>query len=116
MGMRHNDNAASFPPLPCVSMGEGGQSIMRQDVFRLGDNVMLRFESPIAFMAFDKVKSHRDWWPGQGSFSKLLTFVKKPSSARWAPSPTLCAGEGTGQGAGQLDRYPPLFSLGLIPQ
>ena len=114
--MGNGGNPSSFPPLPCASMGEGGQSKMRQDVFRLGGNIMLRSKSLIASIAFDFVKSHRDQWPGEGSFLKLFIWSKEPSSARWAPSPTLRAGEGEpDQGPVQL-QSPSLFSLGLIPQ
>lgn len=114
--MANGGNSAGFPLLPCASMGEGGQSIMRQDVFRLGGNIMLRLKSLIAFIAFDFVKSHRDQWPGEGSFLKLFIWSKEPSSARWAPSRPLRTGKGeSDQGPVQL-QSPPLFSLGLIPQ
>ena len=83
--MGNGGNPSGFPPLPCASMGEGGQSIMRQDVFRLGGNIMLRLKSLIAFIAFDFVKSHRDQWPGEGSFLKLFIWSKEPSSAPRSP-------------------------------
>src|SRR4029079_5480416 len=39
-------------------------------------NIMLRSESPIAFIAFDKIKSHRDW-AGGGRFAETLRCLRR---------------------------------------